>query len=334
MSPEDAIQLLECHFLDDRAKRVNDEVWLELTFKFVKSKRIMLNKEVSHESVLNDLLNQVSELADMRTGSGSEADVMAKTISAVREVDAFSHVCRNPPKGLQALNSALRSCALEADRATIRRSNNSSGYIGDSVPSNATNILDEQPADSFYVDRNLRRNDGDYSRRRTFKGYGAGPSMPVSTHRNPNKIRRRVPWNVCIVCNKKNCHSSNHREQGRRVFRNFSRAYFGEDADDEERQNDDDSGEESVHSDGESFIAFARATVAMGISHRINACIMDAALIDTGSSILSTVGNELLHATRMASVRSTKPILGSKPDEVLFPVWRTRICGHSTCYTR
>jgi len=116
MSPEDAIQLLECHFLEDRAKRVNDEAGFELTFNFVKSKRIMLNTEVSHESDLNDLLNQISELADMRTGYGSDEDVMAETISEVREVDAFSHVCRNPPKGLQALKSALLSCALEEDR--------------------------------------------------------------------------------------------------------------------------------------------------------------------------------------------------------------------------
>ncbi len=131
---DETIQLLECRFLDHRAKKVNDEVWLELMFNFVRKKRMMLNKEVSHESVLNDLLNQVYELDDMRTGSRSDEYIIAKALSAVREVDEYSYVCRNPPKGLQALNSALRSCALEADIAAIRRSSHFSGYIGTVAP--------------------------------------------------------------------------------------------------------------------------------------------------------------------------------------------------------
>lgn len=85
---------------------MNDEVSMELRFDFVKSKRSMKNLDVSHEAVLNDLMNQISELVDMRTGSGSDSEVMAKTISAVRDEEEFAHICRKPPKGLQALNSS------------------------------------------------------------------------------------------------------------------------------------------------------------------------------------------------------------------------------------
>ncbi len=52
ISPNEAIQLLESRFLDGQAERVNDEVWLELTFSFVRNKWMMLEKEVSHEKNL------------------------------------------------------------------------------------------------------------------------------------------------------------------------------------------------------------------------------------------------------------------------------------------
>ncbi len=39
----------------------------------------MLEKEISHDTIMNDLLNQVSELADMRTGFEREADMLEKT---------------------------------------------------------------------------------------------------------------------------------------------------------------------------------------------------------------------------------------------------------------
>lgn len=61
----------------------------------------------------------------MKTGSGNSTDVMAKTISAVCDVEVFSHVYRNPPRDYPELNSAQPSCALEADRASIRASSSS-----------------------------------------------------------------------------------------------------------------------------------------------------------------------------------------------------------------
>ncbi len=56
-NPMEAIDILEYHFLDERAKRVNGEVWLELNFDFVKPKRSLHGNSVDHEGVLEDLLS-------------------------------------------------------------------------------------------------------------------------------------------------------------------------------------------------------------------------------------------------------------------------------------
>lgn len=54
-SPEDALKCLEVPFLDDQAKRVNDEVWPDLTFELVKAKRSLKNEDVTYRKVLNEL---------------------------------------------------------------------------------------------------------------------------------------------------------------------------------------------------------------------------------------------------------------------------------------
>lgn len=60
------------------------------------------------------------ELANMRPGSEDSAERMAKTVAAVRRVKMFSLVSRNLPQEVQELNSALRSCALEANRSMVK----------------------------------------------------------------------------------------------------------------------------------------------------------------------------------------------------------------------
>lgn len=45
-----------------------------------KTMRASRNREVTHEACLSDLMTQISRLADIQTGSGHSADVMAKTI--------------------------------------------------------------------------------------------------------------------------------------------------------------------------------------------------------------------------------------------------------------
>lgn len=49
-----AVGILKSHFLVERAKRVNDEVWFELLFDFMKSKRLIHNKDVNYDVVPND----------------------------------------------------------------------------------------------------------------------------------------------------------------------------------------------------------------------------------------------------------------------------------------
>lgn len=71
---------------------MNEKVWLELKFDFVKWKRTVHQKEVTCKSVLIYLLRQISELANVRTGSDNFSDVTVKIISKVREVKGFSHV--------------------------------------------------------------------------------------------------------------------------------------------------------------------------------------------------------------------------------------------------
>lgn len=233
--------------------------------------------------MLNDLLIQILELADIITGYGHSADVMAKTISAVRDVKAFDHLCRNPPRGLQELNSALRSCALEADCEVIRATTNTSGYMaGGDDEANTFATLADDISEAFYIDRNLRTNPDSSSRRSPFRGYGQ-PSRR-------NNERRRVPWDVCIVCNKKGCHSSKHCNRSRKELKKFVKA--------------------------SAYVSFGRNSAAMGLPHKDTDYVVDAAIIDTACSTMSLIGDELVTAAKFASVCRTKPQLAESPAKI------------------
>lgn len=80
---QDAIDQPEAHFPVDSAKFVNDDIWMELFFEVVKSTRESRSKDVSSKMVLIDLTTQISELADISTGSVALSEVMAETIEAV-----------------------------------------------------------------------------------------------------------------------------------------------------------------------------------------------------------------------------------------------------------
>lgn len=114
-------------FLDYRPKRVNDGIWNDLTLEFVKQKRSYKKLETSHEECLIELLSQITQLADMQTGPGSDVVIMTKTISSVRDVDAILHICRKPPGEFPSLNSVHLSCDLEAERMFIRSANSDKG---------------------------------------------------------------------------------------------------------------------------------------------------------------------------------------------------------------
>lgn len=120
MNPDHALQLLEYHFLDDRAKQVNDDVWSEFFFDLIRLEWVAKNEEVTHEKILNKLCTEIQKLTDIRTGSGHSSDEIAWTIAALCAVEAFEHLYRNSMKEFQALNSALRACTLEADLTVLR----------------------------------------------------------------------------------------------------------------------------------------------------------------------------------------------------------------------
>lgn len=102
-SPNASICMLEARFFDDRAKRVNDEIWRDFNFKMVKKSRSSRGQDSCYEAVLSDLITQISVLSDNCTGSGNTAEIMAKTKASVKSLAAFSPVYRHPPSNLREL---------------------------------------------------------------------------------------------------------------------------------------------------------------------------------------------------------------------------------------
>lgn len=331
-SVSEAIELLEKQFLNIRTRRVNDSQWHELSFKFVKSKREFDGKSTSYADVLSDLLNQISELADMRTGPGSETVSASKIIESVRGVSDFDGIVSNPPSDLQALNAALRSRALEVDRAMIRSAAMSTERTFMAHGDSPDGTMDEFA--SYFVDRFIKSNNrtgrNGPSRVRGY-GYPRGSSVDYPRGRFDRRGRtsfprrgnmssrpsRSIPRDVCIICWKKGCHSSMHREAaeyGNRAARQYVAEMSDEHADQDHQDDDDGSGnvdgENVIGEDDEStasgyFISQARALVAMGLSHSDIDFVIDAIMLDTGSSRLSTVGSKFVQAVIIASVNRT-----------------------------
>lgn len=301
---EEVIDLLEAHFLGHRARRVNDEIWESLSYEFVKKTRHSRKETTTHEHILADLLEQIADLSDIRTGPGSDTIIMAKTISAVRDVDVYSTVCQNPPSILQDLNSTLRSCALEKDRQDIKNGT-MTGEGSENAAKPAFAYKSDVDQLVYYVDRIAR----DKRRGKNQKGYG----------RSPSPSRQRIPRNMCIVCGKTGCHSSKHKNRSRRYLNNFFKSYHttlddsGSESETEEADQagkDDSTDSEDSEADSinlMSMISAYRSYAAMGIYPSHPELQMDAALIDTGSSHLSTIGERLVSAAQIASVRKTKP---------------------------
>ena len=187
-SPQEAIEMLEKHFLGQRAKRVNDETWEELSYKFVRQKLEYEKKNANHESCLNFLITQITELADIRTGPGNNTTVFAKIISATRDEPTFKEICLNPPEDIQSLNAALRSRALEADRDMIRTAS-----ANKSKPGNLADL-------AYFVDRRLQVNSAAaHKHNYKIKGYG----KPLEEKYRGGRTQNRIPWDVCIICGKK-----------------------------------------------------------------------------------------------------------------------------------
>ena len=282
-SPEDAVAALEKQFLDKRARRVNDAVWSELTFDFLRRKREADGQSTRYQAVLADLLTQISQLGEMRTGSRSDDDIASKTLEAVKGIKAFAGICANPPEEVQALHSALRSRALEVDHESIQKgSKNTDAGLFKQEPDEAdlsdADRAAEEAYESFFTDRKLRYPRDDSRRRPVFRGYGRGERG----NRRFSKGPRGLPSNVCRICFEKNCHSSKHKQTSRLVDAVVRICTEGGNESDKD-------GDEEVDADEEAQVNFSvfasdvRATVAMGVTPKESSIIIDAAMIDTGS---------------------------------------------------
>ena len=98
---DDAIDRLEQHFLGLRARRVKEEVWEALTFEFVKQSYAYKIESITNEAILNSLMEQVTELANIRMSPRTDEVVSGKIIAAVKKTDTFKVVYENPPRDLE-----------------------------------------------------------------------------------------------------------------------------------------------------------------------------------------------------------------------------------------
>ena len=217
-------------------------------------------------------------------------------------------MCQNPPVNVQDLNSVLRSCALEADRVALKAENNDGGNQDGVVFKTMSQVRNmvRKEARQYYVDRESRydgrRRENDHRRSPGPRGYGRS--------RSPSP---RVPRDVCIICSKRGCHSPKHRSQARTFLTNLHRCYTStSDVDDKDvySDNDEDDGQSSDSGTNSvvSMIHACRSFAAMGLYPSNPDLRIDAIMLDTGCNYYSTIGDRLVDAACIASVRRTQPI--------------------------
>lgn len=157
----------------------------------------------------------------------------------------------------------------------------------------------------FFTDRRIRYQQKEGGQP-SFRGYGHDRKFGNRYDRSPrrqDRRRYRIPRDVCMICHKKGCHSSRHKEAAQ-IVRGVASAVANLMTADPEQEVEEEKDEIEV-----SFAAFScyisdtRAAIAMGVSPRSTNHIVDACLIDTGSSIFSSVGADLQIALCAASAR-------------------------------
>lgn len=147
----------------------------------------------------------------------------------------------------------------------------SSEKVGDAYLSTAENLFQ-----AFLVDLRLKRDEEVEHSRRPFRGYGDGRGHVNCTRKYKGNERRKVLWDMCIVCGKIGCHSSVHQRSLIQLYRRFDKPYFA----DENASPDEDAlpplveiieesdGEEyeDIDKKSESYVSFARKTARMCMS--------------------------------------------------------------------
>lgn len=122
---------------------------------------------------------------------------------------------------------------------------------------------------------------------------------------------KKMPWNTCIICHQKNCHSSQPLESGKQLYKQLVRANLkgGNDHHSDKEEIEANPADEEAHnnSDAGTYIVFTRAVAAMDMSPKHTKCLVEGALVDTGSNITSSVGPFLQPAVKIADMRDVKP---------------------------
>ncbi len=88
-----------------------------------------------------------------------------------------------------------------------------------------------------------------------------------------------MPWDLCITCRKKGCHSSNHRERGKQLFHKYARAYLAGEHSDEGRFNDDtqtDTEDDGSEQESEAYMSSVHFTALMDLSPEETKFVVDA----------------------------------------------------------
>lgn len=91
-------------FLDDRPMHVSDDIWMKLSVQLFRTTRASRDQYTTQEMVSNDLIGQISEMINSRTGPADLAEVTAETIAIVRSLEVFSSVFCNFPEKLLKLD--------------------------------------------------------------------------------------------------------------------------------------------------------------------------------------------------------------------------------------
>lgn len=176
--------------------RANDDVCMELSFHVVKQKCSSRKKPTLYKIIVNDLCTEISELSAIRKGSWSSSYIKENIIAAVRDIEIFEIVCRNPFKKIQELNSTLRAFALEADCERLKTYSSYNGQISCTNSPHSCSTVEEAVLDSLLVDRSLQRLFGEEYNFPTFKNSGDSPNVNDKKRNNvfkkPLKLLLRI----------------------------------------------------------------------------------------------------------------------------------------------
>lgn len=199
---EDAVSMLENHFVAPRSYRMNDALWNALTFGTVKQKLSYDGTNVTNESITQELINEVMNLHSIRSLKSDDSTVMNKLISAVEYVPFFNHLCRYSPNNLSDLKVDLREVAKREDQLNAKKSSDYSAFKAQD-PDDGVSQDDDT---AWYVDCQMHG-----KRDRPIRGFG--------------RPRSSSPIVICVICNQPNCRNPSHRKRLQSFLAQMAQTY-------------------------------------------------------------------------------------------------------------